>query len=164
MPPLRTYIRLGVCGVTHETAAQLLCAAIHRYPPRSHCIIPGIFASHTSGRPHQISRANATAASAPRYWLPSESKNRISRSNSASGNPSNALTLGSCKGANPSPRLPRIGASHRAIRVQNTHSASKNSHPRACRPLPSVNSDASEIMILCSLLCDLCALLSVPSV
>jgi hypothetical protein len=31
--------------------------------------------------------------------------------------------------------------------VQNLHSASKNSHPRAWRPLPSVNSEVSEIII-----------------
>jgi hypothetical protein len=30
--------------------------------------------------------------------------------------------------------------------VQNAHSASKKSQPRACRPFPSVNSDVSEIM------------------
>ncbi len=108
--------------------------------------MPGICASHTNGRAHQISRATASTASAPPNWLPSESKKRSSRNNSAFGKPSSAPTRGSWSGATASPRRSRIGNSHRAIRVQNPHSASKNNHPRACRPFPSVNSDASEIM------------------
>jgi hypothetical protein len=133
--------------LSQRTAAQLLLSAIQRYPARIDFIIPGIFASHTNGRAHQISRDSITAASAPPLGTPSGSKKRISRSNSASDNPSNAGTRGSCSGATPNPRLARMGASHRAIRVQNPQSASKNNHPRACRPFPSVNSDAREIMV-----------------
>jgi hypothetical protein len=109
---------------------------------------PGILLNHTSGRAHQIPRAKATAASAPPNCRPSESKSRISRSNSSRDIPSSAPTRESCKGATASPRRSKIGASHRAIRVQKPHSASKNSHPRACRPFPSVNSDVSEIIFV----------------
>src|SRR5260370_16355734 len=109
-------------------------------------VIPGIRANHTSGRAHQISCATASTASAPPYWLPSESRKRSSRNNSDFGKPSSAPTRGSCSGATASPRRSRIGRSQRAIRVQKAHSASKNNQPRACRPFPSVNSDAGEIM------------------
>src|SRR5208282_6763869 len=73
---------------------------------------------------------------------------RISRNNSSRVIPNSAPTRGSCNGATASPLRSKIGANHRAIRVQNAHSASKNNHPRACRPFPSVNSDVSEIMAL----------------
>ena len=132
----------------HFCAAQLRRAATDRYPLRSQFIIPGIAASQTSGRAHQISRARATPASAPPYWRPSASSTRISRSDSACDRPSSAPTRASCNGATASPRLCTIGASHRATRVQNPHCASKNSQPRACRPFPSVNSDANEIIVL----------------
>src|SRR5579864_7631986 len=105
-------------------------------------------ATHTSGRAHHISRATASTASAPPNCLPSDSKKRSSRSNSAFGKPRIAPTRGSCSGATAMPRRTRIGPSHRAQRVQNPHSASKKSQPSACRPFPSVNSDASEIMCL----------------
>src|SRR4029077_17179750 len=130
-----------------ETAAQLRFPAIHRYPLRKISIIPGIFEIHKSGRAHQISRASATAASAPPNRLPSLRRNCISLINSSRDNPSNDPTRGSCSGASAIPRRSRIGASQRAIRVQNLHSASKNSHPRACRPFPSVYSLTSEIML-----------------
>src|SRR5207245_4624285 len=126
--------------------AQLLRPAIHRYPLRRISVIPGILEIQSSGRPHQISRASATAASAPPNRLPSLRRNCISRISSSRDNPSNAPTRGSCNGASAIPRRSRIGASQRAIRVQNLHSASKNNHPRACRPFPSVYSLTSEIM------------------
>jgi hypothetical protein len=118
---------------------------------------PGILLNHTNGRAHQISRAKATAASAPPYCRPSESKSRISRNNSWRDIPSKAPTRGSCNGATARPLRSRIGANHRASRVQNAHSASKNNQPRAWRPFLSVNSDVSEIMffLLCAL-CELC--------
>ena len=146
---------------SQRTAAQLLLSAIQRYPARIDFIVPGILENHTSGRAHQISRARATAASAPPNCRPSESRSRISRKSSSRDIPSKDPTRGSCNGATASPLLSRIGANHRAILVQNPHLASKNNHPRACRPFPSVNSDVSEIMafLLCALcaLCDLCA-------
>src|SRR5258707_4850969 len=45
------------------------------------------------------------------------------------------------------------------MRVQNLHSASKNSQPRACLPFASVNSEVSEIMMIFSPrpLCRWCA-------
>src|SRR6266478_3666547 len=131
----------------HETAAQLRFPAIHRYPLRKISVIPGIFAIHSSGRAHQISRASATAASAPPNLLPSLRRNCISRIKSSRGSPSSAPTRGSCNGASAIPRRSRIGASHLAIRVQNWHSASKNSQPRACLPFPSVYSLTSEIIV-----------------
>src|SRR5207245_3172288 len=109
--------------------------------------MPGIFAIHSSGRPHQISRASATAASAPPNRLPSLRRNCISRLSCVRDKPSNAPTRGSCSGARAIPRFSRIGTSHRAMRVQNLQSASKKSQPRACRPFPSVYSLTSEIMI-----------------
>src|SRR5216684_7908261 len=109
--------------------------------------MPGIFEIHSNGRPHQISCASATAASAPPYRLPSLRRNCISRINSSRDNPSNAPTRGSCSGASAIPRRSRIGAIHLAIRVQKRHSASQNNHPRACRPFPSVYSLTSEIMV-----------------
>jgi hypothetical protein len=127
--------------------AQLRRAAIARYPARSHSITPGIAASHTNGRAHQISRAKATHASAPPYGRPSPSNTRISRINSVFDKPSSTPTRSSCNGATAIPRRCKIGANHRAIRVQHLHSASKNNHARACRPFPSVNSEASEIML-----------------
>ena len=138
--------RLTSSGTAQRTAAQLRCIAIDRYQPLSVSMPPGTLLNHTSGLAHQISRASATTASAPPYCRPSESKSRISRNNSSGVIPSKAPTRGSCNGASASPLCSKIGASHRAIRVQNTHSASKNSHPRACRPFPSVNSDVSEII------------------
>src|SRR5437016_55680 len=145
--PFQLYTRFEVSDAGQVSAAQLRLAATHLYPLRRISIIPGIFEIHTSGRPHQISRASATAASAPPNRLPSLRRNRISRINSSRDNPSSAPTRGSCSGASAMPRRSRIGASHRAMRVQNLHSASKNSHPRACRPFPSVYSLTSEIMI-----------------
>ena len=71
---------------------------------------------------------------------------RISRISAIGDKPRRAATRASCNGATPIPRRLRIGATHCAIRVQNPQSASKNSHPRAWRPFPSVNSEASEIM------------------
>src|SRR2546423_13798700 len=103
--------------------------------------------NHTSGRAHQISRAKATAASAPPYCVPSERSRRISRRSSDFVKPSRAPTRGSCKGATASPRRCRMGRSQRAMRVQKRHSASKKSQPRAWRPLPSVKSEGSEIMV-----------------
>src|SRR2546430_4943584 len=144
--PFQLYTRFEVSDAGQVSAAQLRLAATHLYPLRRISIIPGIFEIHTSGRPHQISRASATAASAPPNRLPSLRRNCISRINSSRDNPSSAPTRGSCSGASAMPRRSRIGASHRAMRVQNLHSASKNSHPRACRPFPSVYSLTSEII------------------
>src|SRR6267378_2459908 len=148
LPPSALYTRRDVPLAGQETAAQLRLAATHRYPLRKISIIPGIFEIHRSGRSHQISRASATAASAPPYWLPSLSRNFISSISSSRGIPSSAPTRESCSGASAIPRRSSIGAIHRAVRVQNWHSASKNSHPRACRPFPSVYSLTSEIMFL----------------
>src|SRR5256886_9432576 len=144
--PFQLYTRFEVSDAGQVSAAQLRLAATHLYPLRRISIIPGIFEIHTSGRPHQISRASATAASAPPNRLPSLRRNCISRINSSRDNPSSAPTRGSCSGASAMPRFSRLGASHRAMRVQNLHSASKNSHPRACRPFPSVYSLTSEII------------------
>src|SRR6266478_6631734 len=146
-PPSALYARRDTSFAGQLAAAHLRFTAIHRYPLRRISIIPGILEIHSSGLPHQISRASATAASAPPYWLPSLSRNFISSINSSRGNPSNAPTRGSCSGASAIPRRSRIGAIHLAVRVQNRHSASKNSHPRACRPFPSVYSLTSEIMV-----------------
>src|SRR5216683_689125 len=77
--------------------------------------MPGICASHTNGRAHQISRATASAASAPPNWLPSESKKRSSRNNSAFGKPSSAPTRGSWSGL--------------AVALKNRQQPSR--HPRA---------------------------------
>src|SRR6267142_1615058 len=140
------YVRFEASDVGHASAAQLRWAAIDRYPLRKISIIPGIFEIHSNGRPHRISRANATAASAPPYRLPSLRRNCISRINSSRDNPSSAPTRGSCSGASAIPRRSKYGAIHRAILVQNLHSASKNNHPRACRPFPSVYSLTSEII------------------
>src|SRR2546422_770645 len=85
-------------------------------------------------------------APAPPHRLPPLKRNCIPRINSSRRSPSSAPTRGSCNGASSSPRFSRIGASHRATRVQNRHSASKKNHPRACRPFPSVYSLTSEIM------------------
>src|SRR5713226_5649799 len=145
-PPCNLYAPLEISFAGHASAAQLRLAATQRYPLLRISIIPGIFEIHNSGRAHQISRASSTAASAPPYRLPSLSRNCISRINSSRDNPSSGPTRGSCNGASAIPRRSRIGASHRAIRVQNLHSASKNNHPRACRPFPSVYSLTSEIM------------------
>ncbi len=145
---MKYHARLAASGTAQPTAAQLRCIATDRYHPLSAPIPPGTLLNHTSGRAHQISRANATAASAPANCRPSESRSRISRNNSSRVIPSSAPTRGSRNGATASPRRSKIGASHRAIRVQNAHSASKNNHPRACRPLPSVNSDVSEIILV----------------
>src|SRR5882672_11429123 len=167
LPPSALYTRRDVPPAEQETATQLRLAATHRYPLRKISIIPGIFEIHSSGRAHQISRARATAASAPPNRFPSLGRNCISRIKSSRGNPSSAPTRGSCSGASAIPRLSRIGAIHLAVRVQNRHSASKNNHPRACRPFPSVYSLTSEIIavllpsslfsFLC-VLCELCAL------
>src|SRR5208283_1977016 len=100
-----------------------------------------------SGRAHQISRATARMALAPPHWRPSECRNRSSRNNSWRGMPNSALTRGSCNGATAKPRRVKMGSSQRAKRVQNPHSASKNSQPLACLPFPSVYSLASEIML-----------------
>jgi hypothetical protein len=127
-------------------AAQLLRSAIDRYAFRNRDIPPGTFDAHTSGRAHQISRANATAASAPPDCFPSPHKTRISCNKSSRGIPNSVPTRESCKGATAMPRLAKIGATQRASRVQNPHSASKNNHPRARRPFPSVNSEASDII------------------
>src|SRR6267143_7315107 len=147
LPPSALYTRRDVPLAGQDTAAQLRLAATHRYPLRKISIIPGIFEIHSSGRAHQISRARATAASAPPNRLPSLRRNCISRIKSSRGSPSSAPTRGSCNGASAIPRRSRIGASHLAIRVQNRHSASKNNHPRACRPFPSVYSLTSEIIL-----------------
>src|SRR6267378_1259099 len=148
LPPSALYTRRDVPPAEQESAAQLRLAATQRYPLCRISIIPGIFEIHSSGRPHQISRASATAASAPPNRLPSLRRNCISRISSSRDNPSNAPTRGSCSGASAIPRFSRIGASHRAMSVQNLHSASKNNQPRACRPFPSVYSLTSEIMTL----------------
>src|SRR5712692_1242025 len=145
-PPCNLYAPLEISFAGHASAAQLRLAATQRYPLLRISIIPGIFEIHNSGRAHQISRASATAASAPPYRLPSLRRNCISRINSSRDNPSNAPTRGSCSGASAIPRRSRIGAIHFAILVQNRHFASKNNHPRACRPFPSVYSLTSEIM------------------
>src|SRR5256884_662287 len=145
--PFQLYTRFEVSDAGQVSAAQLRLAATHLYPLRRISIIPGIFEIHTSGRPHQISRASAPAASAPPNRLPSLRRNCISRINSSRDNPSSEPTRGSCSGASAIPRRSRIGASHRATRVQNLHSASENSHPRACRPFPSVYSLTREIMV-----------------
>src|SRR5467141_2867927 len=146
LPPSALYTRRDVPLAGQETAAQLRLAATHRYPLRKISIIPGIFEIHSSGRAHQISRARATAASAPPNRFPSLGRNCISRIKYSRGNPSSAPTRGSCRGASAIPRLSRIGAIHLAVRVQNRLSASKNNHPRACRPFPSVYSLTSEII------------------
>src|SRR5258706_12528542 len=145
-PPFTFYARRETSFAGQLAAAHLRFSAIQRYPLRRISIIPGILEIHTSGRPHQISRASATAASAPPYWLPSLSRNLISSINSSRGIPSSAPTRGSWSGASAIPRRSRIGAIHLAVRVQNLHSASKNNHPRACRPFPSVYSLTSEII------------------
>src|SRR3989442_1743976 len=99
------------------------------------------------------------AALDPPYWLPSLSSRRISIINSSRDIPSSAPTRGSCSGASAIPRRSKYGASHRANRVQNRHSASQNNPPRACRPFPSVYSLTSEIIAAsASLLCVLCEL------
>src|SRR5882672_8687292 len=140
------YTRGEIWSAGQETATQLRRPAIQRYPLRKTSIIPGILDTQSNGLHHQISRASATAASAPPYRLPSLKRNCISLINSSRRSPSSAPTRGSCNGASSSPRFSRIGASHRAMRVQNRHSASKKNHPRACRPFPSVYSLTSEIM------------------
>src|SRR5258707_3998 len=145
-PPFTFYARRETSFAGQLAAAHLRFSAIQRYPLRRISIIPGILEIHTSGRPHQISRASATAASAPQYWLPSLSRNLISKSSRSRGIPSSSPTRGSCSGASAIPRRSRIGAIHRAVCTQNLHSASKNNHPRACRPSPSVYSHTSEIM------------------
>src|SRR5215472_1980231 len=144
-------IHLELWSAGHCAVAQLRFAATQRYPLRRISMAPGIFENHTSGAAHQISRASSTAASAPPYRLPSHSRNCISFINSSCDRPSNATTRGSWSGASAMPRRSRMGTSQRATRVQNLHSASKNSQPRACRPFPSVYSLTSEI-ILSSLL------------
>src|SRR5712664_2313225 len=146
MPATTRYTRGEIWSVGQETATQLRRPAIQRYPLCKTSIIPGILDTQSNGRHHQISRASATAASAPPYRLPSLKRNCISRINSSRRRPRSAPTRGSCKGASSSPRFSRIGANHRAMRVQNRHSASKKNHPRACRPFPSVYSLTSEIM------------------
>jgi hypothetical protein len=108
---------------------------------------PGIFESHTSGRPQPISRVIATIASAPPYWRPSASRKRSSRINSDRDKPNRTPTRGSCSVAVARPRRSRMGATQRAHCVQKPHSASKNSQPRACRPLLSVYSLAREIIV-----------------
>lgn len=108
--------------------------------------MPGIFESQTSGMAHQISLESSTAASAPPKCVPSQCRNRISRRRSCGVSPSSAPTRGSCRGAIPSPRFSKAGAMACATRVQNLQSASKNNHPRACRPFPSVYSSTREIM------------------
>lgn len=137
---------METCCPTHAKATQWRLVANHRYPRRNTSTIPGSLESHTSGRAHQTSRAKASTASAPPDCLPSDKTKRNSRSKSFRESPSNAPTRGSCSGASSRPRRLRIGASQRAIRVQNLQSASKKSQPRAWRPLLSVNSDVSEIM------------------
>lgn len=144
-PPER-YALFVTSGTGQLTATQLRRMAIERYQLLSAPNPPGTLLNHSNGRAHQISRAKATAASAPPNCRPSESRSRISRSNSSRDIPSKAPTRGSCNGATANPRRSKIGANHRAMHVQNPHSASKNNHPRACRPFPSVNSDVSEII------------------
>src|SRR6266481_2349172 len=140
------YVRFEASDVGDPSAAQLRWAAIERYPLRKIPIIPGILEIHSNGRPHQISRANATAASAPPYRLPSLKRNCISRINSSRDNPSTTPTRGPCSAATASPRRSRIGASHCAILVQNLHPASKKNNPRACGPFPSGSSLTNEII------------------
>ena len=127
-------------------AEHLRCCATHRYPARIADIIPGTLASHKNGRTQPNSRTTANTASAPAYRLPSSNTNRITDSNSFCERPSSAPTRGSCSGATARPRRFIGPISHLAVRVQNSHSASKKSQPRACRPLLSVISDANEIM------------------
>ncbi len=112
--------------------------------------MPGSAASQTSGRDHQISRASATAASAPPNCRPSLSSSRISRSNSVCESPRSGPTRESCSGASANPRFCNAGARARTIFRQKAQSASKNSQPRACRPLLSVNSEVREIMVVLS--------------
>src|SRR6266849_1266292 len=127
-------------------AVQLRCCASHRYPARITEIIPGTLDARKNGRAHENSRATASTASAPEYCVPSSDTNRIADSNSSRDRPNSAPTRGSCSAATARRRRFIGAASHIAIPVQNLHSASKKSQPRACRPLLSVISDASEIM------------------
>src|SRR5271166_5736260 len=80
---IERYARFVTSGTVQLTAAQLRCIAIDQYQPLRAPIPPGTLLNHTSGRAHQISRAKATAASAPPNCRPSESKSRISRNNSS---------------------------------------------------------------------------------
>src|SRR5208282_2553149 len=107
---------------------------------------PGILAAQTRGRAHQISRARASTASAPPYCVPFCKRKRNSRRSSCRDIPSSAPTRGSWSGATAKPRRARMGASHRAMRLQKLQSASKKSQPFAWRPFPSVYSLANEIM------------------
>src|SRR5258708_6431106 len=124
--PASIYAPFEVSEAGHVTAAQLRLAATHRYPLRKISIIPGIFEIHRSGRSHQISRASATAASAPPYWLPSLSRNFISSISSSRGIPSSAPTRESCRGATAIPRRRRHPddllkqAGHRRQELQHT--------------------------------------------
>jgi hypothetical protein len=112
--------------------------------------MPGAAASQNSGRAHQISRDSATAASAPPNCRPSLSSSRISRNKSICERPRSGPTRESCSGAKANPRFCNAGARARTILTQKAQSESKKSHPRACRPLLSVNSEVSEIMTLIS--------------
>jgi hypothetical protein len=138
-----------------RSALQFQRAEPRRYAARIAGNVPGTLAAHASGRAHHSSFATAKSASAPAQWLPSAATKRTARNNSCLESPSNKLTRGSCNAATANPRR-RIGpARNRAIRVQNAHSASKKSQPRACFPFRSVISDASEIIVP-SLVCRFC--------
>jgi hypothetical protein len=132
--------------------AQLLCRAIQRYPECRRAIDFGILVNQTRGAAHQIWRATARTASAPPNCSPSEVMKRNSRKSSSRVIPRSAPTRGSCSGASANPRRVRIGASHRANRVQKEQSSSKKSQPFACRPFPSVYSLVREIIVAPSLL------------
>ena len=135
-----------MCVEQDMAAEHLRWVAIQRYALRKTCIIPGSLESQTSGRAHQISWASATAASAPPVCWPLLNSRRISSSNSLGDKPRSVPTRGSCNGASANPRFCSAGTRARTILTQKTHSASKNSQPRAWRPLLSVNSEVSEIM------------------
>jgi hypothetical protein len=123
-------------------------AAIQRYAMSIRPFVPVHSTDLANGRAHQTSLATPSTASAPLSCVPPLERNLISFNNSSRESPSNAPTRASCNGASANPRRARAGASHRAIRVQNAHSASKNSQPRARLSFRSVNSSASVIIVL----------------
>jgi len=84
-------------------------------------------------RHHQISRASATAASAPAESPPSLRRKLHLPPSILSPSPSSAPREGSCKGASASPRRSRIGAAIARSRVQNGTSGQRKPPP-ACRP------------------------------
>jgi hypothetical protein len=63
--PLAPYVFTSLPFILHFSAEHLRCPAIQRYAVLRDFLMPGTFANQTTGRPHQISPASATAASAP---------------------------------------------------------------------------------------------------